>query len=188
MTDSQIVDLFWARDESAIRETESRYRAYLYTVAYNILNNKSDSEEALNDAYLGLWNSIPPQKPSDLRLYATKIIRRIALNCHKKRRAAKRVPSEYTLSLTELDDCFGGGVLSSTDENAGEEIARVMNAYLRTLDERQRKIFVCRYYLSDPILKIAEALSVSESLIYKELAEIRQGLRKALIKEGIGCE
>lgn len=183
MLDQQIVDLYWARNESAIGETDYKYGKYLFTIAFNILHDRMDCEECVNDTYLGTWNRIPPARPSVLQLFVSRIMRNIAINRYKRNHAAKRVPSELTVSLGELDQCM---ISSPTleDELAVKKLADALNSYLDTLSEREEFIFVCRYYYADKIELIARMLEISENTVLRELARIREGLKEHLEKEG----
>ena len=187
MKDSQIVELYHSRDEQAIEETKNKYQAYLYTIAYQILGDSCDSEEAVNDTYAELWNSIPPHNPNNLKTFSAKLIHHISVDRRRKQHAAKRVPSELTVSMSELEEAIGE-YRAWDEENRAQELGRAINAYLHTLSARKQRIFVCRYYCSDPILQIANALGLSESSIKKELAAIRKGLKKYLEQEGFYYE
>lgn len=181
--DEDIVDLYWQRDETAIRETDRKYGRYLFTISYNVLHDRMDCEECVNDTYLGAWNSIPPTRPQFLQVFLSKIIRNISVNRYKKNTAGKRIPSELTVSLDELHEGINYDGFSD-DEFATHELGRILNQYIVTLTDRQEFIFVCRYYYSDRIADIATMLQVSENTVNRELASIRQGLRERLEKEG----
>lgn len=181
--DEDIVDLYWQRDETAIRETDRKYGRYLFTISYNMLHDRMDCEECVNDTYLGAWNSIPPTRPQFLQVFLSKIIRNISVNRYKKNTAGKRIPSELTVSLDELHEGINYDGFSD-DEFATRELGRILNQYIATLTDRQEFIFVCRYYYSDRIADIATMLQVSENTVNRELASIRQGLRERLEKEG----
>lgn len=181
--DETIVELYWARDERAIEETDRKYGAYLMTVAHRILQSHEDSEECLNDTYLKTWNSIPPQRPNCLKAFLTKITRTIAIDRYRKERRQKRVPTECTLSLSELAETLCGD--SPEVEYESALVGKVINDYLRTLPERDMCLFVSRYFCSDPIGDIAEKCGMSESGVKKALARLREGLREKLEKEGI---
>ena len=183
MDDEKIIDLYWRREEKAIVETDRKYRHYLYTVAFNILHNDPDCEECLNDTYLGTWNAIPPAKPSIFQVFLSKIMRNIAIVRYKKNSAAKRIPSEMTVSLDELDN-YVPYDSSAEHDYAVFQISRIVSQYLRSLPEKRTFIFVCRFYCSDRINDIADMLHVSESTIFRELNTIKKGLRELLIKEG----
>jgi len=183
LPDSEIVELYWQREERAISETNDKYGSYLYTIAYNILADRLDSEECLDDTYLGAWNSMPPKRPSALSVFLSRIMRNIALSRFRYKTAEKRVPSDLLRSLDELDDCLPCEDASETFDK--KELARVLNDYLRSLDDRQSFVFICRYYYFDKVEKIADMLKLSRSTITRELATIRDGLKVRLDEEGV---
>jgi len=183
LEDEKIIELYWKREEKAIVETDRKYRHYLYTVAYNILHNDTDCEECLNDTYLGTWNAIPPARPTLFQVFISKIMRNTAVVRYKKNTAAKRVPSEMTVSLDELDN-YVPYDSSVEHDYAVFEISRLLSQYLRSLPEKRAFIFVCRFYCCDRIADIADMLHVSESTIFRELSAIKDGLKTLLIKEG----
>ncbi|MBE6693182.1 MAG: sigma-70 family RNA polymerase sigma factor [Ruminococcaceae bacterium] len=176
--DEKIIELYWQRDERAIEETDVKYRKYLLTVAYNIIHDAPDGEECLNDTYLSAWNAMPPTKPSVLRAFLTTIMRRIAVNRYHIRLKKGNVPSEMTVSLSEVEACV------PENEMDAYLLGRLISDYLRTLTERQRFIFMSRYYISNTVDRIAADLRVSRSTVNKELAFIRNGLREKLESEG----
>jgi RNA polymerase sigma-70 factor (ECF subfamily) len=181
--DETIVELYWARDERAIEETDRKYGAYLMTVAHRILQSREDSEECLNDTYLKTWNSIPPQRPNCLKAFLTKITRTVAIDRYRRERRQKRIPSECTLSLSELAETLCGD--SPEVEYESAVVGKVINTYLRTLSERDMCLFISRYFCSDPIGDIAKKCGMSESGVKKALLRLREGLRNELEKEGI---
>ena len=183
LTDTDIVALYLARDESAIEHTARLYGHYCLSVAMNILNSQPDAEECVNDTWLKTWNSIPPQRPNCLKAFLTKITRTIAIDRYRKERRQKRVPSECTLSLSELAETLCGD--SPEVEYESAVVGKVINDYLRTLSERDMCLFVSRYFCSDPIADIAEKCGMSESGVKKALLRLREGLREKLEKEGI---
>ena len=180
--DNEIIELYWNRDESAIKETDKKYKNYLLTVAHNILHDEPDCEECLNDTYNGAWNAIPPARPAVLKAFLTTIIRRIAVNRYHASRRGKRVPSEMTLSLSDLGDV--ASERSVAEEFDAERLGGLISRYLHTLSKRRRYIFIGRYFMADPIDVIARELGVSRSTVNKELAAIRDGLKKTLESEG----
>ena len=183
LDDERIVALYWQREEKAIAETDRKYGKYLLTIAYNILHNDPDSEECLNDTYLGTWNAIPPAKPTLFQVFLSKIMRNTAVVRYKKNHAKSRVPSEMTVSLDELDGCIP--YAPSVDEDYDVyRLSRLLSDYLRKMPEKRAFIFICRYYCADRIFDIANMLKVSESTVYRELDEVKKGLREILIKEG----
>ena len=106
MQDEQIVELYWSRDESAVEETARKYGAYCHAIAYGVLQNREDAEEAVNDAYLGAWNSIPPHRPTVLSAFLGKLTRRAAVDKWRERSAAKRGGGEL-LSVSDIGERFG---------------------------------------------------------------------------------
>lgn len=183
-TDHEIVEMYWARDEKAIDVTDKKYGKYLFTIAYNIVKDNLDCEECLNDTYLQTWNRIPPTRPSVLQVFLSKIMRNVAVDRYRYNTAQKRISSEMLVSLEELDDCMPGE-MSVEEELAIAELSRALNAYLTGLDDRGRLLFICRYYYADKISAIAKMLQAGERSVYRELAELREGLRVHLEKEGV---
>lgn len=183
MEDAQIVSLYWDRDESAIRETETKYARYLTKIACNILNDVEDSRESVNDTYLAAWDSIPPHRPGILSAYLAKLTRRISIDRFRYRTRDKRMGSEYTLSLEELGDCVCGG--DTTQEAVNEKLlADAIGIYLRLLPENARTAFVGRYYFLDPLKEVAAYCGMSESKAKSLLYRTRVGLKEYLRKEG----
>lgn len=183
MEDAQIVCLYWDRNETAIRETENKYDRYLTKIAYNILYDMEDSRESVNDTYLAAWNSMPPHKPSVLSAYLAKLTRRISIDCFRCRTRDKRLPSEYAISLTELEDCLSGG--NTTEEAVNVKLlADAIGIYLRLLPENARTAFIGRYYFLDPLKEVAAYCGMSESKAKSLLYRTRLGLKEYLKKEG----
>lgn len=154
LADESIVELYWQRNEKAISETDRKYGKYLYVIAYNIVHDRLDCEECLNDTYLGTWNQIPPQRPNVFQVFLSRIMRNIAVDRLRANSAQKRVPSEMMVSLDELNDCITDEV-TMEETIALRELSRVMNDYLRTLNDREQFIFVCRYYIEEGITAVA---------------------------------
>ncbi len=182
LSDEDIIELYWQRDESAIEETDYKYKKYLFTIAYNILYSNEDCEECLNDTYLGTWEAIPPERPNYLKAFLTTIIRRVSINKYNEKNREKRIPSNMTDSLEELGDIMGEN--SILREIQAEELGKIISDYLRSLSKRQRYIFMSRYYMAEPIDKVARELGTSKSTVNKEIAIIKSGLKKVLEKEG----
>ena len=184
LSDEAIIDLYWNRDEKAIDETDRKYRSYLYKIAYNIVHDRLDCEECLNDTYLGTWNRIPPTKPNIFQVFLARIMRNIAVDRLRKTEAEKRVSSEMIVSLDELE-----GVLTyeRTPEETMQiaEISRVLNDFLYSLEAREEFVFICRYYYADCVSEIARMLELSPSTVYRELESLRARLKERLEKGGI---
>ena len=183
MEDSEIVDLYWDRDEAAISHTQDKYDRYLTKIAWNILANAEDSRESVNDTYLAAWNSMPPHRPGVLSTYLGKITRRISIDCFRGRNRDKRRDSQYALSLEELGECVSGG-------NTTEEIVNVklladsIGIYLRLQSPRARTAFLARYYYLDSLKEVAAACGMTESQTKSLLYRTRVGLKEYLRKEG----
>ena len=187
LPDEKIIELYWNRDEKAIAETDKKYRNYLYSIAYNIVNDRLDTEECLNDTYLGTWERIPPARPNIFKVFLSKIVRDIAISRYRKNSAQKRIPSEMKVTLNELDECLATNP-SAEEDYLTAKVIEIINAYLKTISRRKELIFVCRYYYADKISNIAKMLGVSENTVYRELVAIRQGLKEVLEKEGYDLE
>ncbi len=181
MEEREIIALFLARNEQALSETETKYRAYCGSIAMNILANREDAEECVNDTWLRAWQSIPPTIPQSLRAFLGRITRNLALDRYKARHAEKRRGGEFAMSLEELGECVGTEDPQDTTA-LGESISR----FLRGQPREARRIFVCRYFYLDTIGEIAARFGMSESKVKSLLFRMRQRLRIHLEKEGIG--
>lgn len=183
MEDTEIIGLFQARNEKAISETEKKYKPYLHTIALNILGDERDSEECLNDTYFKTWNAIPPACPEKLSTFLGKITRNNAIDIYKKTHAKKRRTSEINIILDEIAEIIPdkNDVESEIDN---QEFINEINAFLAALSEKNRKIFVCRYYFADSIEKISSEHNMSKNNIYVILSRTRDELRKYLTDKG----
>lgn len=183
MSDEQIEELYWRRDERAIRETDRKYQHFLLTVAHNILRDAQDCEECLNDTYLGAWNAIPPARPKVLQAFLATIMRRTAIDCYKRKKRQKRIDSELTVALSEVEEFWADGSDPAAELDA-HELGRVISEFIRALPKRRMYIFMSRYYTARPIGEIARLLGCSESTVNKEIAAIKRDLKEMLEKEG----
>lgn len=183
MSDEQIVELYWKRDERAIRETDRKYQHFLLTVAHNILRDAQDCEECLNDTYLGAWNAIPPARPKVLPAFLATIMRRTAIDRYKAGKRQKRIDSELTVALSEVEEFLADGSDPAAELDA-RELGRVISEFIRALPKRRMYIFMSRYYTARPIGEIARLLGCSESTVNKEIAAIKRDLKEKLEKEG----
>ena len=182
MTDEKIVALYWERNEDAIKETDKAYGSYCRYIAYTILRQEQDTEEALNDTYVKAWHSMPPQKPNPLKAFLGRITRQVSINRLESRNAQKR-GGEYTLSLTELEECLPSADHElSLDETIALKDA--LNRFVQSLPDTARRVFVRRYWYLESIADIASAFSMSESKVKSLLMRTRERLKKHLIKEG----
>lgn len=183
MQDDEIVALYWKREEAAIRETEQKYGHYLLKIAYNILADLEDSKESVNDTYLKVWNSIPPHRPAVLAAYLGRITRQLSIDVFRRQNRKKRKPSEYLISLSELEECISDG--NTTEQKADLHLlAEAISAYLYTLSAEARCTFVGRYYYMDSIKEVASYYDMSESKVKSLLYRTRKGLKDYLKKEG----
>lgn len=184
LSDEKIVDMYWNRNESAIAETDRKYRNYLYTIAYHILFNPEDSDECLNDTYLKTWNAIPPATPKLFKAFLARIIRNTAIDRYDAEKRQKRIPPELCDSLADFE-----GFLSDDrcmdDILEAQAIGRIITEYLDSVSARKQYIFMSRYYFMIPTIQIAEKLSISQSAVQKVLANMKQALGIRLQKGGI---
>lgn len=183
MEDQNIIALYFQRSEDAIVETDKKYGGYCYSIAYNILTNREDSEESVSDTYLAAWRTIPPRRPGLLQSFLGKITRHLSIDRWRSRSACKRGGGEIILALEELEGCVSGG---ETPEQAlhRKELTALINRFLEALPETERSVFLCRYWYLDSVAEIGEHFSFSESKVTSMLHRTRNKLRKMLEKEG----
>lgn len=183
MSDEKIIELYFKRDEQAITQTDIKYRNFLLSIAYNIVHDACDCEECLNDTYKDTWNSIPPARPSLLQAFLAAIMRRTAIDLYKTKTRQKRLSSEFTVSLSEIEDFISSrdDTFSSVDAN---ELGRVISDFVRSLSQRKMYIFMSRYYIFRPINEISKLLGCSESTVNKEIASIKKQLKEKFKEEG----
>ncbi len=184
MDDTKIIDLYWTRSESAISETAKKYGSYCRSIAFRILRNDQDSEECVNDTWLGAWNAMPPKRPAVLSTFLGRITRNLSLNRWKRCCAEKRGSGEMAVALEELQECVPApdGVEAALDDMA---LADALSRFLFSLPQESQKIFVQRYWYLCSIREIASNCGASTSKVKMSLLRSRQGLRKFLQKEGI---
>lgn len=182
MDDMEITELFLQRKESAIKELSQKYGSYCKTVASNILKNQRDTEECLNDAYLAVWNSIPPQKPDSLGAYTAKIVRNKALDSYNRYSAQKRGGGKEALPIDELGDMVSGS--STEHELSRKELVKAINGFLNSLDKRARFVFVGRYWSCHSLSELAARFQTTEHNIMVILSRTRQKLKKYLHERG----
>lgn len=184
MDDQKIVELYWARDEEAIRHTADRYGQYCYAIAYNILSVREDSEECVNDTYLDAWNSMPPHKPSILSAFLGKITRRIAIDRWRENHAQKRGGGEMALALDELSECIASPHNVHHEVETAEVAAQVQR-FLNTLPDTERRVFVCRYWHMESVEALASRFCFGQSKVKSMLHRTRIKLKKHLQEEGL---
>jgi RNA polymerase sigma-70 factor (ECF subfamily) len=183
LEDEEIVRMYWDRDENAITVTDVKYGKLCRSIACNILGNSEDAKECVNDAYLNLWNSIPPQRPQILSSYLAKLVRNISFNMYKKNRAQKRGGGQLPLILEEIQELSG----EATPENELEksEITEILNDFLEELAPEKRIMFVRRYWYADSVKDIAKAMSLTENNVSVTLNRLRSRLRDYLEERGV---
>ena len=188
MDDNMIIDLYWARSESAIIETAKKYGGYCAKIAMNILRNKEDSEECVNDAYLKAWNAIPPQRPAKFISFLGRITRNLSLNKYKEKNMQKRGgddnKNEVEILLSELSDCIPSGSNVEAEYDAAVT-AKAIDSFLRSVDSDNRIVFVRRYWYADSVISISERFNISESKVKSMLFRTRNKLKIYLEKEGV---
>ncbi len=184
MEDHEIIRLYFARDEAAIRETDRKYGGFCANISWNILQNTLDVEECVNDTYLHIWNSIPPVKPLSLMAYLGKVIRNLSLNLRKAKCAQKRGGGQYDLVYDELSQVVPSS--ESVEDSYGEIVLRdLLNRWLATLPEEHRLAFVGRYWFFDSIRDISARMGCSEGKTKMLLLRLRRRLKVYLEGEGI---
>ena len=181
--DSKIIELFYERSEQAIIELSNKYGTVCTKVANNILNDVRDTKECVNDAYLGVWNTIPPKNPNPLLSYVCRIVRNIAIKRYHTNTAVKR-NSIYDVALEELENCIPASNTVEDEFNASETTL-IIDRFLDTLDKENRIMFVRRYWHSDSIADLAQLFNTSNHNISVRLSRTREKLRNYLIREGV---
>ena len=181
MKDSNIIDLFCARDEAAIRESEKSYGAYCGKVADNILHSARDAEECVNDTWLRAWNAIPPERPNRLGLFFARITRNLALDKWRRSQSQRAGGGQTAACLDELSEIIG-------EEAAFPErlaLKELIERFLEDLPSRQREMFMLRYWYIQPVAEIAKRCQVSEGAVKMTLQRVRDKMRAYLTEEGI---
>ena len=165
MEDLQIIRLYWDRDEAAIPATAEQYGSYCTAIAGNILENREDAEECVNDAYLAAWNAMPPHRPGHLAAFLGKLVRNLALNRYKRNTAEKRGGGAVTAVLDELSELVSG---TDTVEQELErrELVRAINGFLAGLSPKKRSLFVSRYWYTESIAEIAPPLLPADGVLF----------------------
>ena len=182
MEDGAIVELYWQRDEQAITETDKAHGGKLYGLSLRIVGIREDAEESVSDTYLKAWETIPPQRPTYFFAYLAKICRNFALGRLNWKNAAKR-KAEVVCLTQEMEACIPDARREA--ELEGKELARLLDAFLRTLSRENRMIFLRRYWYADPVAGIAARYGLTESAVTMRLSRTREKLRDYLEKEGI---
>lgn len=183
MNDLQIIELFWKRDEAAIEKSDAKYGRLLHRISFNILSNKEDSEECVNDTYVKAWTSIPPQKPCRLSAYLGRITRNLSLNRWYENHAKKR-GDNTTILLSELSDCVPAPQ-TVEDEIDGTLLTEAITHWLEALPQNDRVLFLRRYWFGDSLTLLADACKTTPNKLSGHMFRLRKSLKKHLEKEGI---
>ena len=182
MDDLRIIELYFERDEQAIKETDSKYGKLCHSIAYNILNNRGDSEECVNDTYVGVWNAIPPTRPNNFMAFICKIARNLSLKrlefTKREKRSADIIISFEELAAVLPDERYAPNI-------SDEDIGKVISEFLRNQKEDAKNVFIRKYYFFDSISEIAKRYSFTESKVKNMLFYTRNKLKDYLIKEGV---
>lgn len=180
MNDAEIIELYFRRSESAVYETDRKYSRFLHQVAYNILRNLCDTEEIINDTYMGAWNAIPPTKPNSLKHFLSRITRNLCFKRLDYQNAGKR----HALFM-EMDECIPDPKNEPETQWEAKEIGQILNSFLKTLDDKSCAIFLARYYYSYSINEVAEQYYLSARRVKYLLAKMRNELRGCFEREGV---
>lgn len=181
MEDFAIIELYFARDEQAIRETDQKYGRLCHCIAENFLRSTADSEECVNDTYLNLWNTIPPTRPMDFKAFVCKVVRQLSLKKLRYNTAQKR-NANLTVAFSELEEILSDNAVASEQEC--RELVSVISDFLWREKEEVRNVFVRRYYFLDSVRDIAAMYGFTESKVKNILYHTRSKLKKHLMKEG----
>lgn len=182
MEDQQIVELYFARSESAIAETDKKYGRYCHSIAYRILENDEDAKEIVNDTYLKTWNTVPPNRPDPLKPYVGMISRHLSLDRYEEYHTQKR-GGQVPLVLEELAECIPEGDCGA---DMGESVALrdALGRFVRSLPDKTQSIFLQRYWYSCSVAEIAEGYGMRENSVTVLLHRTRKKLKAHLQKEG----
>ena len=183
MDDEKIIELFFNRSEQAIEEVDKKYGKTCHNISYNILHNKLDAEECVNDAYLGAWNAIPPAKPNPLLTYLCKIVRNLSIKRYEFNTAIKR-NSTYDVAMEELESCLSSPETVES-EIAIKELTHIIENFLDSLSTENRVIFLRRYWFSDTYSDIAARVGMTEKNVSVRLTRIREKLRNYLTEREV---
>ena len=183
MEDERIVEMYFERNESAIKETEKKYGRYCYAIARRILCSEQDAEECVNDTYLRTWEAIPPHKPDRLSAFLGKIVRNLALNRYAHNHAQKRFEG-VDVALDELAEVLADPE-SELDDGQTLDLREALDGFLATLPAETRIIFLRRYWYFCAVKEIAESMGISEGRVKVTLHRTRSKLKEYLMKEGI---
>lgn len=183
MDDRDIIDLFWSRNETAISAVSEKYDHYCWQIAWNIVGSREDSEECVNDTWLSAWTYMPPKRPAVLPSFLGKITRGLAIDCLRRKYAAKRMDMHMADIAGEVETLADLAVYTMEEYMEKQELVQLFNSFLRSLPDIDRNIFIRRYWYMDGIKDIAERYGFSASKVKSNLFRSRRKLKKILEKE-----
>lgn len=182
--DSQIIALLEQRDEQALQIIREQYGAGCFQIAYRMTGSRQDAEECVSDTLMTVWNSIPPNQPEHLQTYLAVLVRRSAMNRYKQEHREKRGGTQLAEVIDEIAEMLPS---SESVERSVEqrELTAALNKWCRMLSEEHRRVFMQRYYMSEPVQTIAEQNGISEGAVKMMLLRLRNRLKDYLGKEGL---
>lgn len=181
MDDSKIIEMYFARDNSAINETKNKYGKLLYSVSYNILKVREDAEECENDTYMQAWDCIPPNNPQVLSAFLSRITRNLSFKKLQSQSTKKRGGNAQTLPLDELANT----IPDSANQISQLELTEILNTFLRSLKVQERRVFICHYWYCDSIKDISRQFGFTQSKVKMMLSRTREKLIDYLKKEEV---
>lgn len=182
MDDCKIVDLYWARNESAISESDRKYGRMLQSLSYSLLNSREDAEECVNDTYLDAWQAMPEARPEFLGAFLSKITRRISIDRFRAKHREKRGGIDNLMS--ELSECIPSGQ-TPEEELDNQRLSDEINDFLYAQQKEKRVMFILRYFYSKSVSEIADRLNVGESKVKTTLFRMRRELQERLEEQNL---
>ncbi len=181
LEDNKIIELFFQRKNRAITAISEKYGKLCFKVAYNILNNHEDSDECVNDAYLGAWNTIPPKEPNPLKAYILRLTRNQALNRYDYNSAKKRA-GNFALCIDEIGYCISGSE-DPAEVFETKQLTEYINEYISSLSEADRLLFVRRFWYAEPYEELSVLTGVKVSTLKVKIMRLRDGLKDFLVQK-----
>lgn len=185
MKDTEILDLYFGRNEQAIAETQTKYGNYCFSIAFRILHDQGDSDECVNDTWMKAWNSIPPNRPDHFNVFLGTITRNLSFDRWKKKNALKRGSGEMELELEELAECIPAGGASTEEAVEAAELQRMINDFLHTLPEKDCNVFLRRYWYAEEYAEIAKRYGMKLNSVKTSLFRTRGKLKDFLERQGV---
>lgn len=185
MEDARILDLYFARDQEAIRETDAKYGGYCHGISYRILNSHSDADECVNDTWLQTWNAVPPQRPQCLQAFLGRVVRNLSLDRWEFLRAKKRGGGRVEALLSELEGCIPAPLATPEEMLTEQAVGEAVSRWLEQQPRKNRVAFVRRYWYADSLAETAARIGCSQSAAKSLLHRMRGSLRTFLQQEGV---